>query len=82
MAYEKNSFKSPKKNALMAGKEIERLGAKISAGCLFYDLTPGGDHDMSDTFIKFIDLIIYCTENKFYEDRDDALKMIQKYYFL
>ena len=70
------------KNLSNAGEKIQRLGAKISAGCLFYDLTPGGEHDMSETFGDFIDLIIYCNENKLFRERDDALKKIQKYYFL
>lgn len=65
-----------------AGEKIQRLGAKISAGCLFYDLTPGGDHDMSETFSDFIDLIIFCNENKLFRERDEALKKIQRYYFI
>lgn len=63
-------------------EKIQRLGAKISAGCLFYDLTPGGDHDMSKTFSDFIDLIIFCNENKLVRERDEALKKIQRYYFI
>lgn len=63
-------------------EKIQRLGAKISAGCLFYDLTPGGDHDMSETFSDFIDLIIFCNENKLVRERDEALKKIQRYYFI
>ena len=67
------------KNLSNVGEKIQRLGAKISAGCLFYDLTPGGEHDMSGTFSDFIDLIIYCNENKLFRERDDALKKIQKF---
>ena len=70
------------KNLSNVGEKIQRLGAKISAGCLFYDLTPGGEHDMSETFSDFIDLIIYCNENKLFRERDEALKKIQKFYFL
>lgn len=65
-----------------AGEKIKRLGAKISASCLFYDLTPGGDHDMSETFSDFIDLIVFCNENKLFHERDEALKKIQRYNFL
>ena len=67
------------KNLTNVGEKIQRLGAKISAGCLFYDLTPGGEHDMSATFSDFIDLIVYCNENKLFRERDDALKKIQKF---
>lgn len=70
------------KNLSNAGEKIQRLGAKISAGCLFYDLTPGGEHDMSENFGDFIDLIIYCNENKLFRERDEALKKIQRFKFL
>ena len=70
------------KNLSNVEEKIKRLGAKISAGCLFYDLTPGGDHDMSKTFSDFIDLIVYCNENKLFHERDKALKRIQRYNFL
>ena len=70
------------KNLSNVGEKIHRLGAKISAGCLFYDLTPGGEHDMSKTFSDFIDLIVYCNENKLFRERDEALKNIQRLYFL
>lgn len=70
------------KNLSNAGEKIQRLGAKISAGCLFYDLTPGGEHDMSQTFSDFISLIVYCNENKLFRERDEALKKIQRFYFL
>lgn len=66
----------------MFGEKIQRLGAKISASCLFYDLTPGGEHDMSETFGDFVDLIIYCNENKLFRERDDALKKIQRFNFM
>lgn len=69
------------KNLSNVGEKIQRLGAKISAGCLFYDLTPG-EHDMSQTFSDFIDLIVYCNENKLFRERDEALKKIQRLYFL
>lgn len=70
------------KNLSNVGEKIQRLGAKISAGCLFYDLTPGGEHDMSGTFSDFIDLILYCNENKLFKERDDALKKIQRFNFM
>ena len=70
------------KNLSNVGEKIKRLGAKISSGCLLYDLTPGGDHDMSETFSDFIDLIVYCNENKLFCERDEALKKIQRYNFL
>ena len=70
------------KNLINVGEKIQRLGAKISAGCLFYDLTPGGEHDMSQTFSDFIDLIVYCNENNLFRERDEALKKIQRLYFL
>lgn len=70
------------KNLSNVGEKIQRLGAKISAGCLFYDLTPGGEHDMSETFSDFIDLIVYCNENKLFKERDDALKKIQRFNFM
>ena len=70
------------KNLPNVGEKIQRLGAKISAGCLFYDLTPGGEHDMTETFNDFIDLIVYCNENKLFNERDDALKKIQKFSIL
>lgn len=70
------------KNLSNVGEKIQRLGSKISAGCLFYDLTPGGEHDMSETFSDFIDLIIYCNENKLFKERDDALKKIQRFMFM
>ena len=70
------------KNLSNVGEKIQRLGAKISAGCLFYDLTPGGEHDMSETFGEFIDLIIYCNENRLFRERDEALKKIRKDYVL
>ena len=73
---------SSEKNLSNVGEKIQRLGAKISAGCLFYDLTPGGEHDMSKTFSDFIDLIVYCNENKLFRERDEALKKIQRLYFL
>lgn len=78
MANKKN-FMPSEKNLPNVGEKIQRLGAKISAGCLFYDLTPGGEHDMSETFSDFIDLIVYCNENKLFRERDDALKKIQKF---
>ena len=65
------------KNLSNVGEKIQRLGAKISAACLFYDLTPGGEHDMSETFSDFIDLIVYCNENKLFKERDEALKKIR-----
>ena len=65
-----------------AGEKIKRLGAKISAACLFYDITPGGGHDMIETFSDFIELIVFCNENKLYRERDEALKKIQRYNFL
>ena len=65
------------KNLSNVGEKIQRLGAKISAGCLFYDITPGGGHDMSKTFDDFLDLIIYCNENKLFRERDEALKKIR-----
>ena len=70
------------KNLTNVGEKIQRLGAKISAGCLFYDLTPGGEHDMSQAFNDFIYLIVYCNENKLFHERDEALKKIQRLYFL
>lgn len=81
MSREKN-FRPREKNLSNVGEKIQRLGAKISAGCLFYDLTPGGEHDMSQTFSDFIDLIVYCNENKLFRERDEALKKIQRLYFL
>lgn len=69
------------KNLSNVGEKIQRLGAKISAGCLFYDITPG-KHDMSETFGDFIGLIIYCNENKLFRERDEALKKILKNYVL
>lgn len=73
---------SSEKNLLNVGEKIQRLGAKISAGCLFYDLTPGGEHNMSQTFSDFIDLIVYCNENKLFRERDEALKNIQRFRLL
>ena len=70
------------KNLINVGEKIQRLGAKISAGCLFYDLTPGGEHDMSQTFNDFIYLIVYCNENKLFRERDEALKKILRLYIL
>lgn len=70
------------KNLSNVSEKIQRLGAKISAGCLFYDLTPGGEHDMSETFSDFIDLIVYCNESKLFRERDEALKKIQRIYIL
>ena len=58
------------------GEKIERLGAKLSAACLFYDLTPGGEHDMGENFADFIELLVYCNEKKLYSVRDNALKKI------
>ena len=78
MAREKN-FRPREKNLDPIGGKIERLGAKISAGCLFYDLTPGGEHDMCETFSEFINLLVYCNEKKMYSVRDNALKTIQTY---
>lgn len=79
---EAKNFMSSEKNLSNVGEKIQRLGAKISAGCLFYDLTPGGEHDMSETFSDFIDLIVYCNENKLFHERDDALKKIQRFEFI
>ena len=70
------------KNLSNVGKKIQRLGVKISSSCMFYDLTPGGEHDMSQTFSDFIDLIVYCNENKLFRERDEALKNIQRLYLL
>lgn len=70
------------KNLSNVGEKIQRLGAKISAGCLFYDLTPGGEHNMSETFSDFLDLIVYCNENELFRERDEALKNIQRLYHL
>ena len=78
MASEKN-FRPREKNLYSLGEKIERLGAKISAGCLFYDMIPGGDHDMCETFSEFINLLVYCNEKKLYSVRDNALKTIQGY---
>lgn len=78
MSREKN-FRPREKNCDPIGEKIERLGAKISAGCLFYDLTPGGEHDMCETFSEFINLLVYCNEKKMYSVRDNALKTIQTY---
>lgn len=71
----KKFYDDPKKFDCV-GEKIERLGAKISASCLFYDLTPGGDHDMCETFEEFINLLIYCNGKKLYSARDKALKTI------
>ena len=68
---------SREKNHEPIGKKIERLGAKISSACIFYDLTPGGNQDMSDIFTEFISLLIYCNEKKLYYERDSALKNIK-----
>lgn len=76
MASKKN-FRPCEKNLNPIEEEIERLGAKISSGCLFYDLTPGGDHDMYETFSEFVNLLVYCNEKKLYSVRDNALKTIQ-----
>lgn len=78
MSREKN-FRPREKNLDPIGGKIERLGEKISAGCLFYDLTPGGDHDMCETFAEFIYLLVYCNEIKLYHERDSALKTLQSY---
>lgn len=78
MSREKNLIPR-EKNLYPIGEKIERLGAKISAGCLFYDLTPGGNHDMCETFSEFVNLLVYCNEKKLYSVRDNALKTIQSY---
>lgn len=70
---------SREKNLDPIGEKIERLGAKISAGCLFYDLTPGGNHDMCEVFSEFVNLIVYCNEKKLYHVRDNALKTLQSW---
>ena len=75
MSYEKK-IRRDEKNFDRVGEKIERLGAKLSAACLFYDLTPGGEHDMGENFADFIELLIYCNEKKLYSVRDNALKKI------
>lgn len=64
---------------LTIGETIERVGTKIAGACLFYDLTPGGDHDMCETFAKFIDILFYCKEKNLYAERDRALKVLKSY---
>lgn len=64
---------------LTIGETIERVGTKITGACLFYDLTPGGDHNMCETFAKFIDILLYCSEKKLYAERDSALKVLKSY---
>ena len=75
MSYEKK-IRRDEKNFDRVGEKTERLGAKLSAACLFYDLTPGGEHDMGENFADFIELLIYCNEKKLYSVRDNALKKI------
>lgn len=65
------------KNMSNVVEKIQRRGEKIFAGCLFYDLTPGGNHDMCQTFIDFVDLIVYCNKNKLFRERDEALKKLR-----
>ena len=76
MPYAKK-IREEEKNFDRVGEKIERLGAKLSAACLFYDLTPGGEHDMGENFADFIELLIYCNEKKLYQTRDNALKKIR-----
>ena len=64
---------------LTIGETIERVGAKIVGACLFYDLTPGGDHNMCETFEEFINILLHCTEKKLYSERDSALKVLKSY---
>lgn len=75
MPYEKK-IRREEKNFGPIGEKIERLGASLSAACLFYDLTPGGNHDMGEKFAEFIELLVYCNEHKLYAVRDNALKKI------
>lgn len=75
MPYAKK-IREQEKKFYRAGEKIERLGAKLSAACLFYDLTPGGEHDMEENFADFIQLLVYCNEKKLYSVRDNALKKI------
>ena len=75
MSHEKK-IRCDEKNPYRVEEKIERLGAKLSAACLFYDLTPGGSHDMGENFADFIQLLIYCNEKKLYSVRDHALRKI------
>lgn len=75
MSYDKK-IRHDEKNFDRVGEKIERLGAKLSGACLFYDLTPGGEHDMGENFADFIELLLYCNEKKLYSVRDNALKKI------
>lgn len=75
MSYEKK-IRREEKNFGPIGEKIEKLGVKISGACLFYDMTPGGNHDMTEKFIEFIELLVYCNEHKLYAARDNALKKI------
>lgn len=78
MSREKN-FRPREKNLDPIGEKIERLGVKIGTSCLFYDFTPGGDHNMYETFVEFINLLVYCNEKKLYHVRDNALKTLQSH---
>lgn len=64
---------------LTIGETIERVGVKVAGACLFYDLTPGGDRNMCETFAELIDILLYCTEKKLYAERDSALKVLKSY---
>ena len=57
-------------------EKLTWLGARITTACFFYDMTPGGDHDMEKDYAEFIKLLIYCNEKKLYISRDRALKRV------
>lgn len=57
-------------------EKIACRGAAITGACLFYDMTPGGSHNMVELFNSFIELLLYCNAHKLYSIRDNALKKI------
>lgn len=66
----------PKKFYDAEEEKLTWLGARITTACFFYDMTPGGDHDMEKDYAEFIKLLIYCNEKKLYTSRDRALKRV------
>ena len=57
-------------------EKLTWLGARVTTACFFYDVTPGGDHNMEENWGDFIELLIYCNEKKLYSLRDSALKRV------
>lgn len=75
---EQKKFHEEPKKIYIGDTEIEKKGNFIASCCLFYDITPGGSHNATETFAEFVELLILCSEKKLYNVRDGALKRILK----